>query len=52
VTGISYLPNNTLIEFRSGYKDYMLPFHEDLIIEINNETKTILADFPDGILDL
>jgi 16S rRNA processing protein RimM len=52
VTGISYLPNNTLLEFRKAYKDMLLPFHEDLIIEINHETRTILANFPDGILDL
>jgi len=52
ITGISYLPNNTLIEFRSGYKDILIPFHEDLVIEINHETKTVLANFPDGILDL
>jgi 16S rRNA processing protein RimM len=52
ITGISYLPNNTLLEFRHGYKDVLLPFHEDLIVDINHETKTILANFPDGILDL
>lgn len=52
ITGISYLPNNTLLEFRKEYKDMLLPFHEDLIIEINHETRTILANFPDGILDL
>ncbi len=52
ITGISYLPNNTLIEFRSEYKDILIPFHEDLIVDINHETKTVLANFPDGILDL
>lgn len=52
VTGISYLPNNTLIEFRNGYKDSLIPLHEDLIVEIDHENRTILADFPDGILDL
>jgi 16S rRNA processing protein RimM len=52
ITGISYLPNNTLLEFRSGYKDHLIPLHEDLVEEINHETRTVLANFPDGILDL
>jgi 16S rRNA processing protein RimM len=52
ITGISYLPNNTLIEFRNGFKDMLIPWHEDMIIDINHEAKTVLANFPDGILDL
>ncbi len=46
------MPNQLLIEFRNGYKDSLLPFHDDLIIEVNDEEKYILANIPDGILDL
>jgi ribosomal 30S subunit maturation factor RimM len=46
------MPNQTLLEFRNGYKDTLLPFHPDLILEVNDELKTITAHFPDGILDL
>lgn len=46
------MPNQLLIEFRNGFKDSLLPFHDDLIIEVNDKEKYILANIPDGILDL
>jgi len=46
------MPNQVLLEFRNGYKDSLLPFHDDLIVEVNDKEKTITAHFPDGILDL
>jgi 16S rRNA processing protein RimM len=52
VLGILELPNNTLIEFRHNHNDHLLPFHEDFIIEINHDSQTIRANFPDGLLDL
>ncbi len=52
VTGMVYLPNNTLIEFRVDYKDALIPYHEDIILSINDDEKLIIAEFPDGILDL
>lgn len=52
VLGIVELPNNTLIEFRHNHNDHLLPFHEDFIIEINHDSQTIRANFPDGLLDL
>lgn len=52
VTSMVYLPNNTLIEFRVGFKDVLVPFHEDIILSINDDEKIITAEFPDGILDL
>lgn len=52
ITEIVEMPNQTLIEFRNGFKDTLLPFHPDLIVGIDEEKKTITASFPDGILDL
>ena len=52
ITDTLVMPNQTLLEFRNGYKDTLLPFHPDLILEVNDELKTITAHFPDGILDL
>lgn len=52
VTSMVYLPNNTLIEFRVDYKDALVPFHEDIILSINDDEKIIIAEFPDGLLDL
>lgn len=52
ITDIVEMPNQTLIEFRNGFRDTLLPFHPDLILHIDDEKKTITATFPDGILDL
>jgi ribosomal 30S subunit maturation factor RimM len=52
VTNMVYLPNNTLIEFRVDFKDVLLPFHDDIILSIDDDKKLIIAAFPDGILDL
>jgi 16S rRNA processing protein RimM len=52
VTATVEMPNQVLLEFRNGYKDTLLPFHPDLIVSVNHETKTITAHFPEGILDL
>ncbi len=52
ITDVVYLPNNILIEFRVKYKDVLLPYHEDIVIEIDDNAKTVKAIFPDGILDL
>ena len=52
VTGIVEYPGNLLIEFRNGYKDALLPLHEDIIREIDHENKIITAEFPEGLLEL
>ncbi|MCC6818675.1 MAG: hypothetical protein IT245_07280 [Bacteroidia bacterium] len=59
ISGLEYpilnvidMPGQTLLEFRCQYKDVLLPFHEDIISEINHDSKIIYATFPDGILDL
>ena len=49
---IVVMPNQMLIEFRNGFKDSLLPFHDDLIVEVNDDKKYIIANIPDGILDL
>lgn len=52
ITDVVEMPNQTLLEFRNGFKDTLLPFHPDLILDINETKKTITAIFPGGILDL
>lgn len=52
ITGIEILPKNLLIEIRHGHKDVLIPFHEDIVSDINHDNKTVTASFPDGILDL
>lgn len=52
VTDVIEYPGNVLLEFRNGYKDALIPLHEDVITEINHDEQTIYAQFPEGILDL
>lgn len=52
ITNVIEMPGHKLIEFRFNYKDGLLPFHEDIIAEINHENRCVYANFPDGILDL
>jgi 16S rRNA processing protein RimM len=52
ISGLDLIPNNPLIEFKHGDKDCLLPFHDDIILEINHDKKTVVAIIPDGLLDL
>jgi 16S rRNA processing protein RimM len=52
ITDLIEYPGNVLIEFRNGFKDSLIPIHDDFITEINHGEKKIFARFPDGILDL
>lgn len=52
ITAILEMPGHDLIEFRAGYKDALLPFHEDIVTRIDHDNQTVYAIFPDGILDL
>lgn len=52
ITSVIEMPSQILIEFRVGYKDCLLPFHDDLISDIDHALKLIKAQFPDGLLDL
>ncbi len=52
ITNIDWIPNNPLIEIRNGFKDTLIPFHDDIIIEIDEEKQTVVANIPDGLLDI
>lgn len=52
ITAVIEMPSQILIEFRVGYKDCLIPFHDDLVSEINHDLKLIKAQFPEGLLDL
>lgn len=52
ITDVIEYPGNILIEFRNGFKDCLIPLHEDFVTEINHSEQKIFARFPDGILDL
>ncbi|MEN9345954.1 MAG: rRNA processing protein RimM [Bacteroidota bacterium] len=52
ITQILEYPNNLLLECRHGYKDILIPLHEDLIVSVDHEAKTIEMTIPEGLLDL
>ncbi|MDP2176288.1 MAG: hypothetical protein Q8K70_10310 [Bacteroidota bacterium] len=52
ITNLDLIPNNPLIEFKNGDKDCLLPFQDELILEIDHDNKLVKAIIPNGLLDL
>ncbi len=52
IVEIIEMPQQTLIEFQLGYKTALFPYHADLIEKIDHRNKKIIANFPDGLLDI
>jgi 16S rRNA processing protein RimM len=52
ISNVDLIPNNPLIEFKNGDKDCLLPFQDDLILDIDHDNKLVKAIIPDGLLDL
>jgi 16S rRNA processing protein RimM len=49
MAGIS---NNPLIEIVHGGGKWLLPFHEDIILEINVQKREILIEAPEGLFEI
>jgi len=49
VKEVTRIPGNTLLIVVSGEGERMIPFHADLIVEINSEKKILKIDIPEGI---
>ena len=52
ITDLLEYPNNILLECRVGFRDVLIPFHEDFIVNIDHLNKSIEMNFPNGLLDL
>ncbi len=53
IKDIMELPQHELAEVEmQGGKELLFPLHEEFIVEIDEEKKTIKVDVPDGLLDL
>ena len=53
VTDYEDIPGNTCLWVRRpGGGEVLLPFHEDLVVEVDEKTGTLTLSIPDGILDL
>ena len=53
VAEIIHNPGQWLLSIISAQgKEFLLPVHEDLILGIDNDTKSIVVKIPDGLLDI
>lgn len=49
---IADITNNPLLQVKNEYRDFLIPLHEDIILEINDKEKEIRIDAPEGLFDL
>ena len=50
VTGIEDIPGNPCLYVDVEGQEAMVPFHEDFIISVEEETEVIVMDLPEGLL--
>ncbi|MBR5384519.1 MAG: PRC-barrel domain-containing protein [Bacteroidales bacterium] len=50
ITDFEDIPGNTCLYVDTTGGEVLLPFHEDLVIDINEETRTLTLTIPDGLL--
>jgi 16S rRNA processing protein RimM len=51
ITNVIEGPQNLLRVVLKGH-EYLIPYHEDLIIKVDHENKLVTAILPEGLLDL
>jgi 16S rRNA processing protein RimM len=44
--------NNPLLYVQNNGKEYLVPVHDDIILEVNSRDKTIRIDAPEGLFEL
>ncbi|HRK27055.1 MAG TPA: hypothetical protein PK239_07165 [Chitinophagales bacterium] len=49
---IYYLPGHELLKLTYQNKEVLIPLHDDLIQDINEDHQTIFINLPDGLLDV
>ncbi len=49
---IEEMPGNDMFVVKRGEKEVLLPVVEDLIIEIDDELKTITYNAPEGLIEI
>ena len=52
ITEVQDLNGNTVLSVVSNHNDLMVPFHEDLLIDIDAKAKLMTLEIPEGLLDL
>ncbi len=46
------MKNNPLLSVINGDKEFLVPVHEDILLEVNDKEKIIRIDAPEGLFDL
>ncbi len=46
------MAKNPLLSVINGEKEFLVPVHEDIILEVNDKEKIIRIDAPEGLFDL
>ena len=46
------IPGNPCIWVETGHGECLIPLHEELVLEVDEEKQTIRMEIPDGLLDL
>ena len=49
---IEEITNNPLLHVECEGKEFLVPVHEDIILEINDKDKVIIISAPEGLFDL
>lgn len=52
ISAILDIQENPLFEVTTPKGDVLLPIHDDFVLEIRQETKTIVLELPSGLMDL
>ncbi|MCB0761958.1 MAG: 16S rRNA processing protein RimM [Flavobacteriales bacterium] len=52
VTGIMEIPGNQLIRVDRNGTEVLIPDNDEVIVEIDDDARTILVNCPDGLIDL
>ena len=52
VTGLDESGRQSILEVNLDEKEFLIPFHEDLVKSIDSKRKEIIVDLPEGLLDL
>lgn len=52
ITAINEYPQHYVATVMYKEKEILIPLNEDMILEIDEESKTLLVDLPEGLLDL
>lgn len=52
VSNINYIPGNPVIEVMLDEKTIIIPYNENIVLQINDDEKQIFIDAPEGLIDI